>query len=168
MDLTLRAAAKTSAASGAPIAPGAQLTSFLVVGADGELERFDLLANEAADWTPPGPVAARWKRRVPEKDETAAQAKQRAMSDAEALFRALGDGAEEAPDETDFAALNPDDRAALRYLISLHLERGRQLRAAPGSPRRLIHAQTKETFIVPPVELSPAHFGRFSQLVTGV
>ncbi|MCC5807509.1 MAG: hypothetical protein JJU00_14385 [Opitutales bacterium] len=160
MELEIQPLARKSFVSGREFEPGQRIESFLYRGEDGGLVRADVLAGETGDFAVRGNLICRWGQTVKDRSDPEADARKSVMQSAEAVFLALFDepeeGAEavaeqEAPEEG--AAEAEKERALLRHLLALMLERRRVLRRTGRG--RYWHPKEKRAFTVPDVEIVP-------------
>ena len=151
MELNLQPRAHACLVSGRPFTEGERVVSFLVRGADGALSRCDVLAERAAEFSPPGFVVCRWARVF--KPETKEENAERALKfTAENLFLTLADPATEPSAEN----------ARLIQFLALMLERKKLLRArgrsSDGVCNTFEHLRTKQLYEVPAGDLTPEFF----------
>ncbi len=157
MELEIQPLARKSYVSGREFAPGLRIESFLFRAEDGGLVRADILAEEAGDFEIPGNLICRWGQTVKDRSDPEANARKSAMQSAEAVFLALFDEEDEAAAEGSAAgapsAGTGEERALLRHLLALMLERRRVLRRSGRG--RYWHPKEKRSFEVPDVEIVP-------------
>lgn len=159
LELHIKPMAGQSFVSQKPLQSGNWVVSFLYRTETGVLERADLLAVEAENWVVPGEVICRWERLLPEETTSEASRRRRMMSGAEELFLALcaeNPADAEGTSEEKGPVVAKESNAALRYLLSLMLERKRLLQRLPGKTGACLHRTTGETVFAPEVQLSPA------------
>lgn len=151
MEMTLRPLGAACHVSGRAFVEGDRVESYLVRTEGLEIVRFDVLADGAAGFEPPGEVACRWVRvfKPRPKDENP----ERALKlTAENLFLELADPAAERTPET----------GRLVQFLALMLERKRILRLRGRSPdgasNLYEHGRTKQVYEVPAGDLSPEFF----------
>jgi hypothetical protein len=138
---------------------GDRVESFLVRMPSLEVQRFDVIAERAAEFVPGGALACRWvhvfRRRAREGDAD------RALKlTAENLFLTLADPATEQTPET----------GRLLQFLALMLERKRLLRSrgqnSGGTRSILEHVRTRQRFEVPAGELTPEFFLAIQEQLT--
>ncbi len=155
MELEIQPLARKSYVSDRRFEPGQRIESFLFRGENGELVRADVLAEEAGDFEVRGNLICRWGQTVKDRSDPEADARKSAMQSAEAVFLALFDEPDEAsggpPEEG--TAESENERALLRHLLALMLERRRILRRTGRG--RYWHPKEKRAFTVPDVEIVP-------------
>ena len=126
-EIHIRPAARDSIHSGREFQPGDRIVSFLAVSEEGDYERFDVLETESPGFVPPGKLLCRWSQVVKPRESQAAE-RRAAIQSAEDMFLSLED---EDEDDAGDATSDPD-RALLRYLLAIVLERKRILRPVRG------------------------------------
>jgi hypothetical protein len=151
-ELILQPLAAACAVSGQVFSPGDRIVSYLVRSeASGEVTRRDVLASQAAGFSPDGTIACRWAlvNKPKAKEENA----ERALKlTAENLFLALADPSTEPTPET----------ARLVRFLAVLLERKRLLRhrgrGADGAHDLYEHGRSGQVYAVPAGELTPEFF----------
>ncbi|MGA3008159.1 MAG: hypothetical protein ABSE59_09740 [Opitutaceae bacterium] len=156
MELILQPRAQACQVSGQPFADGDRVASFLVRGADGAVARCDVLAAQAAEFSPSGFVVCRWVQVFKPMAKGEDSGRQLKLT-AENLFLTLADPATE---------LAPENTRLVQFLALL-LERKRILRpkgrTADGERQRFEHARTKQLYEVPAGELTPEFFAAIQE-----
>ncbi|MDP0500257.1 MAG: hypothetical protein Q7P63_09180 [Verrucomicrobiota bacterium JB022] len=156
MDVSLKTAARHCAVTQQPFRPGDRRVCLLVRGAGGELERWDVLPDAANQAAPLGEVLCRWTHVVRDPGE-ASQQRRQLLQGTEDLFLALcGEpellaGLED--DEMPISEAGEEERATLKYLLALQLERKRVLRAQEDG--HYWHIRRKRAYPVEPIDLQP-------------
>lgn len=146
MELEIQPAGRVCAVTGEPFRPGMVMVSVLHRANKGDLVRTDLV--EGANFVFEGRLVCRWKHRVRARGEEAASRK-RQLEGAEEVFLAFFDD----PEATGAHDLAEEERALLRHLLALLLERKRVLRRL--SVERYWHVRQKREFRVTPVDIDP-------------
>jgi len=162
MEISLRGVSKVSHLSDHVFTTDDEVTSYLIRTEAGELDRIDVLVDEASGWNPEGVVLCRWTHPIKEVDETDAAAKRLATQSAEELFLALLDAnnADEATEDDTVAKQAEEDRAVLLSLLALMLERKRVIRARPGRTGLYWHVKLKKELKVPKEMITPEQLMR--------
>jgi len=152
MEMNLPLLAGTCFVSGRAFAEGARVVSFLVRSlVTEEITRYDLAAEAAPGFAPPGELACRWVQLYKPRSGREQSARDLKLT-AENLFLTLADPATEP---------TPENSRLVQFL-ALMLERKRILRArgrsADGQRAVWEHARTKQLFEVAADELTPEFF----------
>ncbi|MGA0132929.1 MAG: hypothetical protein ACO3ND_01050 [Opitutales bacterium] len=150
MEWQVRPIARQCAASGKELRPGDMVTCVVHKPLGGMIERADVLMEHAAAYQPPGLLLGRWTREVKERGEEEQAQRAQLLASREELFLSLY---EEEADPT-------GDRAVLKHILAMLLERRRVLRpAGPAENGSLpyLHAATKQLYQVPAIDLQPDH-----------
>jgi hypothetical protein len=138
MDWQVKPIARTCAASGQELHVGDTVVCVVYKPVGGNIERADVLKDQAAHFTPNGLLLGRWTREVKERNEE------------EQAHRAQLDDAEDPS----------GDKGVLKHILAMLLERKRILRAMGPADKGLIpyqHASSKQTYLVPALDLQPSH-----------
>lgn len=150
MEWQVRPIARQCAASGKELRPGDLVTCIVHKPLGGVIERADVLKEHAAGFNPPGLLLGRWTREVKERAEEEQAQRAQLLASREELFLSLY---EQDADPT-------GDRAILKHILAMLLERRRVLRQA-GPPEKgmipYLHAATKQVYQVPAIDLQPDH-----------
>lgn len=154
MESEFQPLSRKSVVSGRVFEPGQRIESYLFRRQDGSLARADVHADEAPDFTLQGDLICRWEQTVKDRSDPEADARKAAVQSAETVFLALfdesGDGEAAAADDARAAR---EERALLRHLLALMLERRRILRRSARG--RYWYPKGKRSFHVPDVEIVP-------------
>lgn len=157
MELTFRSVAKESSISGRQFEDGMRIACFLVRKEDGELERLDVLEDEAAEAIREGAsLVCRWSRVFKVRVDEEADARRQAAETAESMFLSMARevGLEEEMTE-DGEERSREDRVVLLHILTLMLERRRILKSVRGSTHRFRHVVSGKEFEVEDVHLRP-------------
>lgn len=161
--------------SATPFEDGDTYVSYLVVDKSKELQRFDVSAEAAKDFTPEGELLCRWRqiyKKEPEKDNSARRQKETAEGLFLSLYEEESDETSEADEETGETEV---EREILKQFLSLLLERKRVLRPRGKTPdgqfRLYEHAKSKAIYAVPAGKLGAEELmqisDRLAELVQG-
>jgi|GEM_PF-2785575 len=138
------------AISGKAFAEGDAICSFLI-NAGKAFERVDVIAEHTSDFKTKRTLICRWNWTVKHRDNRAREDARSALEQTEAMFMALCDE-QSGTDEED-----AEERAALRQLLALALQRKRVLRPIPDEPDYVLHvASGKKLHCPATAELSEA------------
>jgi hypothetical protein len=140
-DKVIENAARTCAVTGKTFETGDTILSYLLDDLS-EYRRVDLLAEAADRYTPPRLVICRWKWTVKARDTREKEAALNQLAETEAMFLALCEESE--PQDGD-----PLERAILKHLLALSLQRKRILKAVKGTDGDYIHAETRAAYSAP-------------------
>ena len=147
MDWQVKSASKQSEVTGRAFKPGERIVSYLFKNERGDLQRSDVLAEEAQAFQSPGLVLGKWEHVVKE-DISEAEIRSQSLRTSEGLFLSLFEGDGEATEE----------REVLKYLIAIILERKRILKpigsSGVGGSQTYLMRGTKEKFNVPTVDVT--------------
>src|ERR1700722_20182641 len=151
MEMNLPPLAGSCFVTGRAFADGGRVVSFLVRSGPVEVKRYDLMAEAAEAFSPPGEVACRWVQIF--KTRTGRGQSDRALKlTAENLFLTLADPATEPTLE---------NGRLLQFLAGM-LERKRLLRPrgrnSAGDKTVWEHARSKQLYEIPAAELTPEFF----------
>lgn len=150
MEWQVRPIARQCAATGRELRPGDIVTCVVHKPEGGAVERADVLKEHAASYNPPGLLLGKWTREVKERGEEEQAQRAQLLASREELFLSLY---EQEEDPT-------GDRAVLKHILAMLLERKRILRQA-GPPEKgmtpYLHAATKQVYQVPAIDLQPDH-----------
>lgn len=151
MELNLPLLAGACAVSGRAFSEGDRVVSFLVRDPSLEIRRYDVAAEAAEGFAPPGEVACRWVQAYKARSGRDRSGRELKLT-TENLFVTLADPATEPTPEN----------ARLVQFLALMLERKRVLRprgrSEDGTKSRWEHARTKQTYEIVAVELTPEYF----------
>ncbi|MDR1817148.1 MAG: hypothetical protein LBR07_03010 [Puniceicoccales bacterium] len=143
-----RPLSRRCAVSGEPLKTGDRVVCVIFKPQGAEVERADMLAANADTYTPAGIELGRWTREVKDHAEEEREARLRQLATREEFFLSLyADGA----DPT-------GDKAVLKQLLALILERKRILRplgAPAGGEQRYLHVRTRDEYQVPVADFTP-------------
>lgn len=134
-------AARSCAVTGKTFETGDTILSYLLDDLS-EYRRVDILAEAADRYTPPRLVICRWKWTVKPRDTREKEEARSLLVETEAMFLALC----EEPEAQDGDAL---ERAILKHLLALALQRKRILKAVKGTDGEYLHAETNTTYSAP-------------------
>jgi hypothetical protein len=151
----LKPPARHCAVTAEAFAPGDSVVSYLLPGPDAYV-RVDVGAVAARDFVPPGIPLCRWVWEQKEARNEEREAARAALEQHSELFMALCETDTDAM--VSAAASSPAtaaERAALRQLLGLMLQRKRLLRPMPGAGHRFIHVPSGREVQVPPVPITP-------------
>lgn len=144
---TIENAARTCAVTGKTFETGDVVLSYLLDDVDA-FRRVDILESAAASYTPPRLVICRWKWTVKARDSQNRVEAQAILAETEAMFLALF---AETPAEGEST-----ERAILKYLLALALQRKRLLKAVKGRDGAYEHVETGTVYEAPmPREMTP-------------
>lgn len=153
-DWQVKPLSRRCAVSGEPLQPGDRVACVVVKPVGRDIERLDIAENRLAEFKPDGLVLGRWTRVVKDKpDEEDREARARLLASREEFFLSLFDS----PDDPD------GDKAVLKQLLALLLERRRILRAtgrAEAGVQRYKHIRTGADYAVPTDDISPGQVAR--------
>lgn len=148
MEWEIKPFGKESAFSGNPFQDGETVNCFLVRNPEGSVVRMDLDEEDVRRLEDGMPILGRWSR-VFETSPDTRQEHLRQQRTLEELFFSLYEVGE---------ALEGEETATLKQIVSLMLERKRVLRRIPAKSdnHRLVysHVKTKKEFEVPVVEIT--------------
>jgi hypothetical protein len=150
MDWQVKPIARHCAASGKELRAGDIVTCIVFKPVGGAIERVDVLREHAAGYAPEGLLLGRWTREVKERGEEEQAQRAQLLASREEFFLSLYDN-EEDPS---------GDKAVLKHILAMLLERKRIVRALGPADQGLIpyqHVATKQTYLVPALDLQPAH-----------
>ena len=141
------------AVTGEPLKPGDHVVCVVVKPVGAEIARLDVAEERLAEFKPDGIVLGRWKRDVKERDDEDRETRRRLLATREEFFISLFS------DPSD-----PEgDKAVLKQLLALLLERKRVIRAV-GAPVGAIqlyrHVRSGEEYAVPVGDISPEQVAR--------
>jgi hypothetical protein len=131
-EIRIDSPAHTCAATGKTFAPGDAVCSYLLDDKEA-YRRVDIIQSAAATYAPPCPVVCRWNWTVKPRDTRASDEARTTLDQTEALFLALCD-------ETAYTDTPDTDRAVLKYLLALALQRKRIIKPVPNRPGEYAHA----------------------------
>lgn len=156
MELNLQPLAPTCRVSSRPFREGDRVVSYLVRAAANEAVRYDVLADEDANFHPEGFVFCRWVHIF--KPKKAGENPDRLLKlTAENLFLTLADPANEP---------SPGNTPLLQFL-ALMLERKRLLRlrgqTADGERNLYEHMRTHQMYEIPTGDLGPEFFVKIKE-----
>lgn len=146
MDWQVKPIARRCAVSGESFKVGDRVVCVVYKPEGLPIERVDVLAGHFAQYTLPGMELGRWVREVKERAEEEREARLQLLATREEFFLSLYAEAEDPS----------GDKAVLKQLLALLLERKRVLRALgkpSGGVQRYLHVRTRDEFEVPAGEL---------------
>lgn len=157
---------RRSASSEQPFEDGQSVRSVLCLVEDGGLARMDFALGDPVELGGAQPVA-QWIRTF-RSNEAEREIEREAVQSVEDLFVQLAEedaaGEREGSDE---AARAEEVRAALRFLLALHLERKRVLRPvgriAPDGSQLYRHPKRDAEYRIGPAGISPELFARIEE-----
>jgi hypothetical protein len=138
---TLESAARICAVTGKTFETGDVILSYLLDDVSA-YRRVDLLESAASSYTPPRLVICRWKWTLKARDTREKEEAQSFLAETEAMFLAL---CEEPPSE----GQDPVERAILKHLLALALQRKRILKPVKGSDGEYLHVDSGATCRAP-------------------
>jgi hypothetical protein len=145
---TIENAARVCAVSGKPFESGDSVVSYLLDDVS-TYRRVDIRADAVAGYTPPRLVICRWKWTVKPRDNSGREEARSALAETEAMFLALYE--EPATEGGDSL-----ERAILKHLLALALQRKRILKEVKGSAGEYLHVESGATYSAPaPKEMTP-------------
>lgn len=141
------------AVSGEPLKPGDSVVCVIVKPVGAEITRFDVAESRLAEFNPDGIVLGRWARVVKDRNDEDKETRLRLLATREEFFLSLFSD-----------AADPDgDKAVLKQLLALLLERRRILRAV-GTPSNGVqlykHVRTGDEYAVPVGDITPEQVAR--------
>ena len=160
-DKRIDSPARVCSVTGKLFAQGDVVCSMLLDDVN-EFLRVDMLESAAASYTPPRFVVCRWRWTVKPRDNRAREEAKSALEQIEAMFTALCS-------ETDASnAPEAAERAVLRHLLALALQRKRILKPIINQPGKYRRAGTNEVFNAPPpTEMTPEIFKKAAEKLAG-
>lgn len=150
MDWQVKPIARTCAASGQELHVGDTVVCVVFKPLGGNIERADVLKGHAASFTPNGLLLGRWTREVKERNEEEQAHRAQLLASREELFLSLYD------DDADPSG----DKGVLKHILAMLLERKRIIKQVGVADKGLmtyVHAASKQTYLVPVLDLQPAH-----------
>ncbi|MEY4446317.1 MAG: hypothetical protein RL444_1430 [Verrucomicrobiota bacterium] len=150
MDWQVKPIARVCAASGKELHVGDLVTCVVFKPVGGNIERLDVLKEHSASFKPEGILLGRWSREVKERGEEDQAQRAQLLASREEFFLSLY---EDAADPS-------GDKAVLKHILAMLLERKRiikQVGAAAEGQVTYVHAASKQTYLVPVIDLQPAH-----------
>lgn len=150
MDWQVKPIARTCAASGQELHVGDTVVCVVYKPVGGNIERADVLKDQATNFTPNGLLLGRWTREVKERNEEEQAHRAQLLASREEFFLSLYDDAEDPS----------GDKGVLKHILAMLLERKRiikQVGAADKGLMTYVHAASKQTYLVPVLDLQPAH-----------
>jgi hypothetical protein len=150
MDWQVKPIARICAASGKELHVGDLVTCVVFKPVGGNIERLDVLKDHAASFKPDGILLGRWTREVKERGEEDQAQRAQLLASREEFFLSLY---EDAADPS-------GDKAVLKHILAMLLERKRIIKAMGPADKGLIpyqHAASKQVYLVPALDLQPAH-----------
>ena len=148
-DLQIRPAGRNCALTGEAFEHGEGVVSYLLPG-KGEYVRIDVAARVAGSFTPPEIPVCRWNWEFRTPEDPAREAARSALAQSDELFLALCNA-----DARDDPPQVLEERAALRHLLGLMLQRKRLLKPLAGGGDRFLHVASNQEVQVPPVKMTP-------------
>lgn len=156
MDWQVKPIAHTCAASGQELKIGDTVVCIVYKTAEGCIERRDVLKENATNFKTDGLLLGRWTREVKDRGEEEKAVRAQLLASREEFFLSLFDNPE---DPT-------GDKALLKHILAMLLERKRIIRATGPAQNGLIpyqHSESKQIFMVPALDLQPSHIQQISQ-----
>ena len=150
MDWQVKPIARTCAASGKELHVGDLVTCVVFKPLGGNIERLDVLKDHAASFRPDGILLGRWTREVKERGEEDQAQRAQLLASREEFFLSLYE------DPADPSG----DKGVLKHILAMLLESKRiikQVGAAAEGQLTYVNAATKQTYLVPMIDLQPAH-----------
>jgi len=150
MDWQVKPISRTCAASGQELHVGDLVTCVVFKPVGGNIERLDILKEHAATFKPEGILLGRWSREVKERGEEGQAQRAQLLASREEFFLSL---CEDPADPS-------GDKGVLKHILAMLLERKRIIKqVGPAADGQLtyVHAATKQTYLVPMIDLQPAH-----------
>ena len=139
--------------SDAPLRAGDKVVCIICKPVDAEIERADILAENIGQFQGNGIELGRWTREVKERAEEDREARLQLLATREEFFLSLFTESEDPS----------GDKAVLKQLLALLLERKRILRPI-GKPsnniQHYLHVRTRDEYDVPMDELQPEQVAR--------
>jgi hypothetical protein len=156
MDWQVKPIAHTCAASGQELKVGDTVVCFVYKTQEGTIERRDVLKDNAENFKTDGLLLGRWTREVKERGEEEKALRAQLLASREEFFLSLFDDPQ---DPT-------GDKALLKHILAMLLERKRIVRATGPAENGFIpyqHAETKQILLIPALDLQPSHIQQVSQ-----
>jgi len=150
MDWQVKPIARICAASGKELHVGDLVTCVVYKPVGGNIERCDVLRDHAAAFKPDGILLGRWTREVKERGEEEQAHRAQLLASREEFFLSLYE------DDADPSG----DKGVLKHILAMLLERKRiikQVGVADQGLMTYVHAASKQTYLVPVLDLQPAH-----------
>ncbi len=150
MDWQVKPIARTCAASGQELHVGDAVVCVVYKPVGGNIERADVLKDHAAAFNPNGLLLGRWSREVKERNEEDQAHRAQLLASREEFFLSLFDSNDDPS----------GDKAVLKHILAMLLERKRIIRAMGPADKGLIpyqHVSSKQTYLVPALDLQPSH-----------
>lgn len=183
MDWQISPLSRESSWNQRPFEPGDHVTTLLLLGAVGEVSRYDLHSEDLEEAWPQiaDDELGRWTRRIRPKAAEGESKAERLHSAEELFFSLYGETlASEQPEEDAVMPETsepevektsiPEVKAALQHILALQLERKRLLRAV--GKRRIegdqeyLHVKTHKSFLVPVLPVDDALFQRLTFILS--
>ena len=155
MDWQVKPIARICAASGKELHVGDLVTCVVYKPVGDNIERCDVLRDQATAFKPAGILLGRWTREVKERGEEEQAQRAQLLASREEFFLSLY---EDAADPS-------GDRNVLKHILAMLLERKRIIRQVGPADQGLltyVHAATKQTDLVPVLDQQPAHLLQIS------
>jgi hypothetical protein len=153
MDWQVKPIARVCAASGKELHVGDSVTCVVYKPLGGNIERCDVLKEHAAAFKPEGILLGRWTREVKERGEEDQAHRAQLLASREEFFLSLYE------DESDPSG----DKGVLKHILAMLLERKRIIKPVGEASEGMltfVHAASKQTYLVPALDLQPAHLLR--------
>jgi hypothetical protein len=153
MEWQVKPIARRCAVSNEPLKAGDRVVCVIYKPEGVPAERADVLAAHFEQFRPNGIELGRWTREVKEHSEEEREARLQLLATREEFFLSLY------TDGTDPSG----DKAVLKQLLALLLERKRVLRALGkpvGNTQRYLHVRTRDEFDVPTDDFQPEQIAR--------
>ena len=150
MDWQVKPIARICAASGKELHVGDLVTCVVYKPVGGNIERCDVLRDHATSFSPDGILLGRWTREVKERGEEEQAHRAQLLASRDEFFLSLYE------EETDPSG----DKGVLKHILAMLLERKRIIKQVGVADKGLmtyIHTSSKQTYLVPVLDLQPAH-----------
>jgi hypothetical protein len=149
MEWQLQSLSRHCAVSDQPLRTGDRVVSIVFKRQGADIERADVLETNLEKFVLPGLELGRWAREVKDRADEEREARIQLLATREEFFLSLFNSPEDPS----------GDKAVLKQLTALILERKRILRSlgAPANDiQRYLHVRTRDEYDVPMGELQPA------------
>lgn len=150
MEWQVKPIARVCAASGAELRAGDHVMCVVFKPVGDEITRCDVLKAHAATFRPEGILLGRWSREVKERGVEEQALRAQLLASREEFFLSLYE------DDADPSG----EKALLKHILAMLLERKRLIRQVGVADKGLLtylHSATKQTYLVPVIDLQPAH-----------
>ena len=150
MDWQVKPIARICAASGKELHAGDLVTCVVYKPVGGNIERLDVLRDQTSSFKPEGILLGRWTREVKERGEEEQAHRAQLLASREEFFLSLFE------DDADPTS----DKGVLKHILAMLLERKRIIKQVGVADKGLLtylHAASKQTYLVPALDLQPTH-----------